>query len=115
MMELNQFHHYACLLKVRIVLVTKGLSYKDIEITPVFNQVGDRYRYLQERFQYLIDGAKVLHDSSQIFRYQETKASSQQWIPKKPQETLPIHLIEKWANKSLAKLLLLRWLAEIHH
>jgi len=98
-----------------MVLATKELSYRDIEITPAFNQIGERRRYSQKGVQVIENGTKFLNEFSQTISYQENKTNRQQLLPKNPQEERQASPIESAAYISLTKRRHHQWLAEIHH
>ncbi|WP_320666562.1 glutathione S-transferase family protein [Prochlorococcus sp. MIT 1307] len=103
MLELNQFRHSAFCLKVRMVLGAKKLSYRVVDIAPGKDQLGVFRKSGQRKVPVLIDGDKVIHDSSAIIRHLEAEHPKPKLIPDNPQQETQVHLIEDWADTTLAK------------
>ena len=68
-LELHQFRHSAFCLKVRMVLQAKGLSYREVEVTPGLGQVDVFRRSGQRQVPMLVDDETVIADSSSIAAY----------------------------------------------
>ncbi|MDP6193397.1 MAG: glutathione S-transferase family protein [Prochlorococcaceae cyanobacterium ETNP18_MAG_1] len=103
MMELHQFRHSPFCLKVRMVLQAKGLSYRTVEVTPGLGQV-DVFRLSgQRQVPILVDGETVLADSSVIARYLDAKQPERPLVPVDPQQAAQVHVIEDWADTTLAR------------
>ena len=102
MLELHQFRHSALCLKVRMVLQAKGLTYRTVEITPGIDQISIFLLSGQRQVPVLVDGDTVLADSSAIARYLETREPLPALIPTDPQHAAQLHLIEDWADTTLA-------------
>lgn len=103
MMDLHQFRHSAFCLKVRMILQVKGLSYQVVEVRPGLGQVGLFRLSGQRQVPVLVDDENVLADSSTIARYLETKQPQPPLIPADPQQAAQVHLIEDWADTTLAR------------
>ena len=102
MMELHQFRHSAFCLKVRMVLQAKNLSYRVVEVTPGLGQLALLRLSGQRQVPVLVDGDHVLSDSSTIARHLESKQPQPSLIPEDPQQAAQVHLIEDWADTTLA-------------
>ncbi len=103
MLELNQFRHSAFCLKVRMVLLAKYLNYKTIEIKPGIGQLSIFRLTGQKQVPVLVDGEKIITDSSEIIRYLEDKHPEPSLLPKDPKQAAQVHLIEDWADTTLAR------------
>ena len=102
MLELHQFRHSAFCLKVRMVLQAKGLSYRTVEVTPGIGQVAVFRLSGQRQVPVLVDGESVLSDSSAIARHLEQLDPDPALLPSDPLEAAQVHLIEDWADTTLA-------------
>ena len=102
MLELHQFRHSAFCLKVRMVLQAKGLSYRTVEVTPGIGQVAVFRLSGQRQVPVLVDGDIVLADSSAIARHLERREPSPGLIPMDPRAAAQTHLLEDWADTTLA-------------
>ena len=102
MLELHQFRHSAFCLKVRMVLQAKGLSYRTVEVTPGLGQVAVFRLSGQRQVPVLVDGDLVLADSSAIARHLERREASPALIPAEPRAAAQMHLLEDWADTTLA-------------
>ena len=60
MLELHQFRHSAFCLKVRMALQAKGLSFREVEVTPGIGQVSLFRLSGQRQVPVLVDGDEVL-------------------------------------------------------
>ncbi len=103
MLELYQFQHSTFCLKVRMVLQAKKMSYRTIEITPGIGQVNVFKLSGQRKVPLLKDGENVVADSSAIIEYLENITKEPQLIPSEPQESTNVHIVEDWADTTLAK------------
>lgn len=101
-LELHQFRQSAFCLKVRMVLQAKGLSYRTVDVTPGIGQVAVFRLSGQRQVPVLVDGDLVLADSSAIARHLEDRAPEPQLIPSDPRLAAQVHLIEDWADTTLA-------------
>ena len=102
MLELHQFRHSAFCLKVRLVLQAKSLSYRVVEVVPGVGQI-DVFRLSgQRQVPVLVDGDAVIADSSAIARHLEERHPVPALLPSDPQERAQVHLIEDWADTTLA-------------
>ena len=102
MLELHQFRHSAFCLKVRMLLQAKGLSYRTVEVTPGIGQVAVFRLSGQRQVPVLVDGDLVLADSSAIARHLESREPSPALIPSEPRAAAQMHLLEDWADTTLA-------------
>ena len=103
MLELHQFRHSAFCLKVRMVLQFKGLTYREIEVTPGLGQFAVFRLSGQRQVPVLVEGDEVVADSSAISRYLERQQPDPALIPTDPQQAAQAHLIEDWADTTLAR------------
>ena len=102
MLELHQFRHSAFCLKVRMVLQAKGCSFRTVEVTPGIGQVAVFRLSGQRQVPVLVDGDQVLADSSAIARHLEQREADPALIPSDPRKAAQMHLIEDWADTTLA-------------
>jgi len=102
-MQLHQFRHSPFCLKVRMALAAKGLKYQTVEVTPALGQVEIFKLSGQKQVPILVDGDNVLTDSSKIIRHLDTQSAQSKLIPDASQKAMQIHLIEDWADTTLAK------------
>ena len=102
MLELYQFRHSAFCLKVRMALQAKGLSFRTVEVTPGMGQVAVFRLSGQRQVPVLVDGDIVLADSSAIARHLERREHSPALIPAEPKAAAQVHLLEDWADTTLA-------------
>ena len=102
MLELHQFRYSAFCLKVRMVLQAKGLSFRTVEVTPGIGQVAVFRLSGQRQVPVLVDGDIVLADSSAIARHLERREHSPALIPFEPKAAAQVHLLEDWADTTLA-------------
>ena len=85
-----------------MVLQAKGLSYRTVEVTPGLGQVAVFRLSGQRQVPVLVDGETVLADSSAIARHLERLEADPVLLPAKPSEAAQVHLIEDWADTTLA-------------
>ena len=102
MLELHQFRHSAFCLKVRMALQAKGLSFREVEVTPGIGQISLFRLSGQRQVPVLVDGDEVVSDSSAICRYLEELRPEPPLIPSDPQQRAQMQLIEDWADTTLA-------------
>ena len=102
MLELHQFRHSAFCLKVRMALQSKGLSFREIEVTPGIGQISLFRLSGQRQVPVLVDGDDVVSDSSAICRYLEELRHEPALIPADPRQRAHMQLIEDWADTTLA-------------
>ena len=86
-----------------MVLQAKGLDYKVIEIKPGIEQISIFRLSGQKQLPLIIDDGHVVYDSSKIIHYLEEKYPEPQLIPQNTQLATQVHLIEDWADTTLAK------------
>ncbi len=103
MLELYQFKHSPFCLKVRLGLNAKKLSYRIIEIQPGVGQVNIFRLSGQKKLPVLKDGENVISDSTSIIEYLENITKESPLIPNNPKEAAIAHVIEDWADTTLAK------------
>tara|TARA_Y100001933_G_scaffold790_1_gene771 strand:- start:2025 stop:2753 length:729 start_codon:yes stop_codon:yes gene_type:complete len=102
MLELHQFRHSAFCLKVRMTLQAKGLSFREVEITPGIGQIALFRLSGQRQVPVLVDGDDVVADSSAICRHLEALRPDPALIPADARQRAQMHLIEDWADTTLA-------------
>ena len=102
MLELHQFRRSAFCLKVRMALQAKGLSFREVEVTPGIGQVSLFRLSGQRQVPVLVDGDDVVSDSSAICRYLEEMRPEPALIPADPKQRAQMQLIEDWADTTLA-------------
>ena len=102
MLELHQFRHSAFCLKVRMALHAKGLSFREVEVTPGIGQLAVFRLSGQRQVPVLVDGDTVVSDSSAICRYLDELQPEPPLVPKDRRAAAQIHLIEDWADTTLA-------------
>ncbi len=102
MLELHQFRHSAFCLKVRMGLAAKGLTYKIVEITPGIGQIAIFRKSGQRQVPVLIDEENIVTESSAIIRYIEKRHPEPKLIPTDLKTAAQVHLIEEWADTTLA-------------
>ena len=102
MLELHQFRHSAFCLKVRMAMQAKGLSFREVEVTPGIGQVSLFRLSGQRQVPVLVDGDDVVSDSSAICRYLEEMRPEPALIPADPKQRAQMQLIEDWADTTLA-------------
>ncbi len=85
-----------------MVLEAKRLEYRVVEITPGIGQLAVFRLSGQRQVPVLVDGDSVLADSSAIIRHLETCNPEPILIPENQQERGYAHLIEDWADTTLA-------------
>ena len=86
-----------------MVLQAKGLEYKVFEIRPGIGQIAIFRLSGQRKLPVLIENENVIHDSSKIIRYLEGRYPEPHLIPTEIQLATQVHLIEDWADTTLAK------------
>ena len=86
-----------------MVLAVKGLNYREIEISPGLGQVAIFRLSGQRQLPVLVNGEDVISDSSAILNYLENLRPEPKLIPDDPREKALVHLIEDWADTSMAK------------
>ncbi len=86
-----------------MVLKAKGLNYRTIEITPGLGQLSIFKISGQKKVPVLVDNDHTVFDSSEIVRYLEQKTPQPNLIPTQSREAAQVHLIEDWADTTLAK------------
>ncbi len=83
-------------------LSAKNLSYRVVEVTPGIGQLAIFQLSGQRQVPVLVDDETVIADSSAIIRHLETISQEQKLIPEDPKEAAQVHLIEDWADTTLA-------------
>ncbi len=102
MLELHQFRHSAFCLKVRMALAAKNLTYRTIAVTPGIGQLELFKLSGQRQVPVLVDGDHVIADSSAIIRHLDSIQPEPKLIPSDSQQSALVHLIEDWADTTLA-------------
>ena len=113
MLELHQFRHSPYCLKVRLALEAKKLEYQTVEITPAIGQIDIFQKTGQRKLPVLFDNEKPIHNSSSIIRHLEKIQADPKLIPDNPKERSQAHIIENWADTTLAKSIKLVFLEEL--
>ena len=85
-----------------MALQAKGLSFREVEVTPGIGQVSLFRLSGQRQVPVLVDGDDVVSDSSAICRYLEEMRPEPALIPADPKQRAQMHLIEDWADTTLA-------------
>ena len=93
MLELHQFRHSAFCLKVRMTLQAKGLSFREVEVTPGIGQIALFRLSGQRQVPVLVDGDDVVADSSAICRHLEALRPDPALIPADARQRAQMHLI----------------------
>ncbi len=86
-----------------MVLQIKKMSYRTIEIVPGLGQVNVFKLSGQRKVPVLKDGEHVITDSSAIIEYLENITEEPKLLPENQQESTTAHIIENWADTTLAK------------
>ena len=113
MLELHQFRHSPYCLKVRMALATKKLEYRTVEITPAIGQIDIFQKTGQRKLPVLFDNDITIHNSSSIIRHLEKIQIEPKLIPENPKECSQAHIIENWADTTLANSIKIVFLEEI--
>ena len=85
-----------------MALQAKGLSFREVEVTPGIGQVSLFRLSGQRQVPVLVDGDDVVSDSSAICRYLEKMRPEPALIPVDPKQRAQMQLIEDWADTTLA-------------
>ena len=85
-----------------MVLQAKGLCFRTVEVTPGIGQVAVFRLSGQRQVPVLVDGDVVMADSSAIARHLEQREASPALIPSEPKAAAQVHLLEDWADTTLA-------------
>ena len=85
-----------------MALQAKGLSFREVEVTPGIGQISLFRLSGQRQVPVLVDGDEVVSDSSAICRYLEALRPEPPLIPSDPQQRAQMQLIEDWADTTLA-------------
>lgn len=85
-----------------MALQAKGLSFREVEVTPGIGQVSLFRLSGQRQVPVLVDGDDVVSDSSAICRYLEEMRPEPALIPADPKQRAQMQLIEDWADTTLA-------------
>ncbi|QEY32920.1 glutathione S-transferase family protein [Synechococcus sp. RSCCF101] len=103
MLELHQFRHSAFCEKVRLVLRAKRLSFSVVEVTPGLGQL-DLFRLSgQRQVPVLVDGERVISDSTTIALHLEETVPEPPLLPADPAQRAEVLLLEDWADTTLAQ------------
>ncbi len=103
MLELYQFPHSAFCLKVRMALKVKNLSYRIINVTPGIGQIKTFRLSGQRQVPILVDGSNIIFDSTEIVEYLDQNFQGPKLIPEQAKHAAQAHLIEDWADTTLAQ------------
>ncbi len=85
-----------------MTLQAKGLSFREVEITPGIGQIALFRLSGQRQVPVLVDGDDVVADSSAICRHLEALRPDPALIPADARQRAQMHLIEDWADTTLA-------------
>lgn len=85
-----------------MALQAKGLSYREVEVTPGIGQIALFRLSGQRQVPVLVNGDDVVADSSAICRHLELLGPEPALIPADPRQRAQMHLIEDWADTTLA-------------
>ncbi len=85
-----------------MALQAKGLSYREVEVTPGIGQISLFRLSGQRQVPVLVDGDDVVADSSAICRHLELLGPEPALIPADPRQRAQMQLIEDWADTTLA-------------
>ena len=85
-----------------MALQAKGLSYREVEVTPGIGQIALFRLSGQRQVPVLVNGDDVVADSSAICRHLELLGPEPALIPADPRQHAQMHLIEDWADTTLA-------------
>ena len=85
-----------------MALQAKGLSFREVEVTPGIGQISLFRLSGQRQVPVLVDGDDVVSDSSAICRYLEEMRPEPALIPADPKQRAQMQLIEDWADTTLA-------------
>tara|TARA_B100000700_G_scaffold148130_1_gene165022 strand:+ start:135 stop:809 length:675 start_codon:yes stop_codon:yes gene_type:complete len=85
-----------------MVLAAKNLPYKKVEVTPGLGQLSIFRLSGQKQVPILVDRENIISDSSNIIRYLEKLNPRTKLLPDDPRERALVHLIEDWADTTMA-------------
>ncbi len=85
-----------------MALQAKGLSFREVEVTPGIGQIALFRLSGQRQVPVLVDGDDVIADSSAICRHLEALRPDPALIPLNARERSQMQLIEDWADTTLA-------------
>ena len=85
-----------------MALQAKGLSYREVEVTPGIGQIALFRLSGQRQVPVLVNGDDVVADSSAICRHLELLGPEPALIPADPRQRAQMQLIEDWADTTLA-------------
>ena len=85
-----------------MTLQAKGLSFREVEVTPGIGQIALFRLSGQRQVPVLVDGDDVVADSSAICRHLEALRPDPALIPADARQRAQMHLIEDWADTTLA-------------
>ena len=86
-----------------MALKAKNVNHKIIDITPGIGQVTVFRLSGQRKVPVLVDEENIIFDSSEIIEYIDKKYLLPKLIPNDPKLSAQAHLIENWADTTLAK------------
>jgi len=86
-----------------MVLKAKRIKFNIVEVTPGIGQINIFKLSGQRKLPILIDGNKVISDSSEIVKYLEPISVESKLFPDNHKEAIQAHIIEDWADTTLAK------------
>ncbi len=99
-LTLYQFDYSPYCAKVRAVLQAKGLRYKTVEVLPFVGQGRLMELSGQRRVPVLVDGSRVISDSTQIAYYIDTAYPEVPLIPEGSEGYRACFIWEDWADEA---------------
>ncbi len=85
-----------------MALEAKRLSYRIVEVTAGRGQLNLFRLSGQRKVPVLVDGDLVLSDSTEIINYLDRRSLERRLIPDNLKHAVQVHLIEDWADTTLA-------------
>ncbi len=85
-----------------MALQAKKLSYRVIEVSPGLGQLKVFRLSGQKQVPIIVDNGNVISNSSEIVKYLEKKSPEPRLVPIGKREAAEAHLIEQWADTTLA-------------
>ncbi len=85
-----------------MALQAKKLSYRVIEVSPGLGQLKVFRLSGQKQVPIIVDNGNVISNSSEIVKYLDKKSPEPRLVPIGKREAAEAHLIEQWADTTLA-------------
>lgn len=86
-----------------MALQAKAISYRVIEVMPGIGQMNVFRLSGQRQVPVIVDNGNIIADSSEIIKYLEGIEAEPKLFPNDPKEAAQAHIIEDWADTTLAK------------